>query len=122
MLTACAALKKLDGITPWVARGQKNANVPVWTTLLLGQGQGTLDGQGKLQTETDAAVQAATLYQRLAREFGPPGMAGFNWGERQTSFAQGRAAFWLDGIGFAAPLEDAKRSRVVGGKRSTRRT
>lgn len=114
LLAACAALKKLDGITPWVARGQKNANVPVWTTLLLGQDQATIDKDGELLTETDGAVQAAALYQRLAREFGPPGMAGFNWGECQTSFAQGRAAFWLDGIGFAAPLEDAKRSRVAG--------
>ena len=114
LLAACAAVKKLGGgITPWVCRGQKNANVPVWTTLLLGQDQESLDRSGKLATETDGAVEAAALYTRLAREFGPPGIGGFNWGECQTSFLQGRAAFWLDGIGFAAPLEDPKRSRVV---------
>lgn len=114
LLAACAAVKKLGGVAPWVCRGQKNANVPVWTTLLLGHDQETLDRSGKLATETDAAVEAAALYARLAREFGPPGIGGFNWGECQTSFLQGRAAFWLDGIGFAAPLEDPKRSRVVG--------
>src|SRR4029077_17948072 len=29
-------------------------------------------------------------------------------------FAQGKAAMWLDGIGFAAPLEDPTKSRIVG--------
>jgi multiple sugar transport system substrate-binding protein len=27
---------------------------------------------------------------------------------------QGRAAMWLDGIGFATPLEDPTKSRIVG--------
>ena len=98
----------------WVCRGQKNANVPVWTTLLLGWNQETVGRDGRLLTTTPEAVEAARLYARLAREFGPPGLAGFNWGECQTSFVQGRAGFWLDGIGFAAPLEDPKRSRIAG--------
>ncbi|MEO8304709.1 MAG: extracellular solute-binding protein [Betaproteobacteria bacterium] len=41
-------------------------------------------------------------------------MPGFNWNESQSLFAQGRAAMRLDGIGFAAPLEDPTKSRVVG--------
>ena len=115
LMRACAKVQKLGtGAQPWICRGQKNANVPVWTTLLLGHGQEVLDSAGSLLTDTDAAVEAATLYTRLAREFGPPGVSGFNWGECQTSFLQGRAAFWLDGIGFAAPLENPQVSRVAG--------
>ncbi len=111
---AAAVHKPAAGVSGWVCRGQKNANVPVWTTLLLGWDQETLDGGGKLLTASPSAVEAAKLYARLTREYGPPGAAGFNWAECQTSFVQGRAGFWLDGIGFAAPLEDPKRSRVVG--------
>ena len=48
------------------------------------------------------------------RDCAPPGSIGFNWNECQTTFMQGRAAFWIDGVGFAAPLEDKTRSRVAG--------
>jgi multiple sugar transport system substrate-binding protein len=39
---------------------------------------------------------------------------GFNWNECQTTFMQGRAAMWWDGIGFSAPLIDPAKSKVVG--------
>ena len=41
-------------------------------------------------------------------------MIGFNWNECQTTFMQGRAAMWWDGIGFSAPLIDPTKSKVVG--------
>ncbi len=57
---------------------------------------------------------AGEFYKKLLRDCSPPGVSGFNWNESQTTFMQGRAAFWLDGVGFAAPLEDRTRSRVAG--------
>ena len=41
------------------------------------------------------------------------GNIGFNWNECQTTFMQGRAAIWWDGIGFSAPLLDKTKSRSV---------
>jgi multiple sugar transport system substrate-binding protein len=102
------------GIYGFVGRGLKNANIPVWTSWLLGQGQETVSPDGRLLTDTPEAIWAGELYKRLMREWAPPGSIGFNWNECQTSFAQGRAAMWLDGIGFAPPLEDPTRSRIVG--------
>ena len=102
------------GVYGFVSRGLKNANVPVWTSWLLGQGAETVSKDGKLLTDTPEAIWAGELYKRLNREFAPPGTVGFNWNECQTSFAQGRAAMWLDGIGFATPLEDPTKSRIVG--------
>lgn len=102
------------GIAGFVSRGLKNANIPVWTSWLLGQGIETVSAEGKLLTDTPEAVWAAEIYKRLNREFAPPGTVGFNWNECQTTFAQGRAAMWLDGIGFATPLEDPTKSRIVG--------
>src|SRR5438045_1765333 len=60
------------------------------------------------------AVEAGKMYQTLLGKYGPPGVAGFNWNESQSLFLQGKAAMWLDGIGFAQPLEDPTKSRIVG--------
>jgi multiple sugar transport system substrate-binding protein len=56
------------------------------------------------------------LYKKLMRETAPPGAIGFNWNECQTSFAQGRAAMWVDGIGFSAPLVDPTKSKCPSGR------
>lgn len=102
------------GVAGFVSRGLKNANIPVWTSLLLGQGIESVSTAGKLQTDGPEAVWAGELYKKLNKETGPVGAVGFNWNECQTTFMQGRAAMWLDGIGFATPLEDPSKSRIVG--------
>ncbi len=104
-----------NGVAGFVARGLRNANVPVWTQILLGYNQETTTGNPpRLLTDTDDAIAAARVYQTLLRNSGPQGVAGYNWNESQSLFAQGRAAMWLDGVGFAPPLEDRTKSRIVG--------
>jgi multiple sugar transport system substrate-binding protein len=102
------------GVSGFVARGLKNANVPVWTSFLLGYGGSFIDKNGKLLTDTPEAIEGAKMYQTLLAKFGPAGVAGYNWNESQSLFLQGKAAMWLDGIGFAQPLEDPTKSRIVG--------
>jgi multiple sugar transport system substrate-binding protein len=102
------------GVSGFVARGLKNANVPVWTSFLLGYGGTYIDKNGKLMTDTSEAIDAAKMYQLLLAKYGPAGVAGYNWNESQSLFLQGKAAMWLDGIGFAQPLEDPTKSRIVG--------
>jgi len=116
LVTAAAALNDpANGVAGFVSRGLKNANIPVWTSWLLGQGLETIDPKtGKLNTDGDEAVWAAELYAKLNKNYAPPGTIGFNWNECQTTFMQGRAAMWLDGIGFATPLEDPTKSKIVG--------
>ena len=102
------------GVYGFVGRGQKNANVPLFTQILLGMGKETLSADGKtLLMDTPDAIWAAELYKKLMRETAPSGAIGFNWNECQTSFAQGRAAMWVDGIGFSAPLVDPTKSKIV---------
>jgi multiple sugar transport system substrate-binding protein len=99
----------------WVARGLKNANVPMWGMFLNAMGASFLDPSNtKLLTTSPEAVEAATMYSSLLREYGPPGSVGFNWNEAQGFFSQGQAACWSDGLNFAAPLEDATKSKVAG--------
>ena len=98
-----------------VGRGLKNANVVLWSSYLLGTRQrDMINAERQLITDTEEAIWAGRQYQRFLTDVSPPGSIGFNWNECQTTFMQGRAAMWIDGIGFAAPLEDPQRSRVAG--------
>jgi multiple sugar transport system substrate-binding protein len=98
-----------------VGRGVKNANVVLWSSYLLGTGQrDMIDANRQLITDTPDAIWAGETYKKFLRDVSPPGSIGFNWNECQTTFMQGRAAMWVDGIGFAAPLEDRRRSRIAG--------
>ncbi len=98
----------------FVGRGVRNANVVLYDNILLGWNQETVTPDGrKLLTDTPAAVEAAAWYQKIMKECGPPGNIGFNWNECQTTFMQGRAAMWWDGIGFSAPLLDKAKSKIV---------
>jgi multiple sugar transport system substrate-binding protein len=111
-----AAIKLTDkdkGVYGFVGRGLKNANVVLYDNMLLGWDQETITADGKkLLTDTPAAIEAATFYQKIMRDCAPPGSVGFNWNEAQTTFSQGRAAMWWDAIGFTAPLIDKTKSKV----------
>ncbi|MFC0408351.1 ABC transporter substrate-binding protein [Roseomonas elaeocarpi] len=114
MVAAAEALTDARSRTSgFVARGLRNANTPVWTSLLLGYDVDSVSN-GKLNTDTPEAIEAAKLYQRLMTKSAPPGVSGFNWAECQSAFLQGRVGMWFDGVGFAPPLEDPEKSRVVG--------
>ena len=116
MLTAARKLTdKSKGVFGFTGRGLKNANVVLFDNIMLGWDQETITADGhRLLTDTPSAIEAAQWYQTIMRECAPPGSVGFNWNECQTTFSQGRAAMWWDGIGFSAPLLDPAKSKIVG--------
>jgi multiple sugar transport system substrate-binding protein len=101
------------GVSGFVGRGVRNANVVLWTQLLSGWGQETIKGT-KLITDSPDAIASGEYYKKLLSNYGPKGVVGFNWNEAQGLFMQGKAAMWIDATGFAAPVEDKQKSRVVG--------
>ncbi len=112
-----AAIKLTDkekGVAGFVGRGLKNANVVLYDNILLGWNQETISADGHtLLTDTPAAIEAGKYYQNIMRQCAPQGVVGFNWNEAQTTFSQGRAAFWWDAIGFTAPLIDKTKSKIA---------
>ena len=116
MMAAAAKLNDpAAGIAGYVGRGLRNANVPLYTQYLSGWGQATTKGNPpELITDTPDAIAAAEYYKKILTGDAEQGVTGFNWNECQGLFMQGRAAIWLDGIGFAPPAEDKTKSRVVG--------
>src|SRR3954469_13674288 len=113
-----AAAEKLtdakEGTFGFVGRGLRNANMTLWTNFFLNYGGEFLDAKGNILTDGPEAVEATKLYQTLLTKVAPPGVAGFNWMESMASFTQGRAAMWIDGVGWAPPLEDPAASLIVG--------
>ncbi|MES1148161.1 MAG: extracellular solute-binding protein [Bradyrhizobium guangdongense] len=113
-----AAAEKLtdakDGTFGSVGRGLRNANMTLWTNFFLNYGGEFLDAKGNILTDGPEAIEATKLYQTLLTKVAPPGVVGFNWMESMASFTQGRSAMWIDGVGWAPPLEDPAASRVVG--------
>lgn len=103
-----------QGVYGFVGRGLRNANMTLWTNFFLDYGGEFLDAKGNLLTDGPEAIEATQLYQRLLTKVAPPGVAGFNWMESMAAFTQGRAAMWIDGVGWAPPLEDPNASRIVG--------
>jgi len=112
---AIKATHKAPTVYGFVGRGLKNANVPLWGMFLQAMGGTYLDPSGtKLTTTSPEAIESAKVYASIMKDYAPPGAIGFNWNEAQGSFSQGMAACWPDGLNFAAPLEDATKSKVVG--------
>jgi multiple sugar transport system substrate-binding protein len=114
---ASAAQKLHDpskNIYGFVGRGLKNANAYLWCLMILGWNIDVIDSKLNLNTTSPEVIEASKYYQNLMKNYAPPGVVGFNWNESQSAFALGQAAMWWDGVGFAAPLEDPKSSKVVG--------
>ena len=101
------------GIFGYVGRGLKNANMTLWTNYFLNYGGEFLDKSGNILTDGPEAIEATKSYVR-SNKSSPPGVAGFNWMESLAAFAQGRAAMWVDGVGWAPGVENPNSSRVVG--------
>lgn len=71
---AVAAAKLHDpakGVAGFVSRGLKNANVPVWACLVLGQGIETTSAEGKLLTDTPEAIWAGEPLQEAQQGYRP---------------------------------------------------
>ena len=103
-----------DGVFGFVGRGLRNANMTLWTNFFLNYGGEFLDSKGNILTDGPEAIEATKYYQRVLTKVAPPGVAGFNWMESMAAFTQGRAAMWIDGVGWAPPVEDPNASRIVG--------
>jgi multiple sugar transport system substrate-binding protein len=102
-----------NGVCGFVARGLKNANTPIWTSFMLGYGMDAVDKTGKLNTDTPEAIAAAEMYQKLVRDCGPIGVAGFNWYECQALYMQGKAAIWIDTSSVGAVTADPAKSKIA---------
>ncbi len=102
LLQAAAALNDpANGISGFVGRGLRNANMALWGNLFVNYGGEYFNSAGAFNADGPEGVEATRYYQRLLTTTAPAGVQGFNWMESMAAFTQGRAAMWLDGVGWA---------------------
>src|SRR2546423_332366 len=79
MVDAAAKLNDPSkGIAGFVGRGLKNANVPVWTSFVLGYGGGFVGANGKLVSHRPPAIEGGQKEHAPPCQEGPQGGAGLN--------------------------------------------
>lgn len=94
------AAKKLhdpkNEVYGFLGRGNEQALVSQIGTFLFTEG-GDFLKDGKATINTPEAVRAFSNYGMLLREYGPPGVQTMDWPQTSALFAQGKAAFYVDG-------------------------
>lgn len=100
------------GVYGIVMRGQGNPAVTQFSSFLYSMGGDFLQ-DGKAAIATPEAIKAFTLYGKLLREYGPPGVLNMSWPQAAALFAQGKAAMWLDANSLYNNVTDPKKSTVA---------
>lgn len=98
----------------FVARGRKNASASPFSSILFAMGGTFLTKDGKAALDTKECVAAIDYFAGMLRRYGPPGVVNYNWMEASSTFAQGQAALYSDGLLFAGMFEDSSKSKIVG--------
>ena len=103
---------KTAGITLRGAPGIQS--VYPWAGLLRSFGGSFFDAAGKIAINSPQAVQATQYWGNLLRNYGPKGVANFDWEQNRIAFTQGKAAMTIDATANGPFNEDAKSSVVAG--------
>ena len=114
LAAAAEALHDPPNMYGWCNRGLKNANMSTFSTIIYNFGGRYLDENGNLEMTSPQVIKAVEYYARLCREFGPPGITGFNWYEAKTMFLQGQGGIWIDGSDLIATADNPKESKIAG--------
>ena len=102
---------EVAGIT---LRGQQGIHVVyTWGAFLWGYGGHYFDKDGKLDLNTDAAIEGTEAFCRLLNDYGPEGYTNFGWQENRLLFQQGGAAMTIDATVNGAYCEDPNESEIV---------
>ncbi len=103
---------KVAGITLRGAPGIQS--VYPWSGFLRAFGGSYYNSQGKLDVGSPQAVQATTFWMNLLKQYGPPGVANFDWEQNRIAFTQGKAAMTIDATANGPYNEDASASTIAG--------
>lgn len=111
-------IKEKTGKAGVAMRGisDNRAIVYTWNVFAYSNGwEGWFDEELNAQFDAPEAIEATKFYCDLLNNYGPEGVASYNWTEVQTLFQQGMVGIIIDASNFGARLENGE-SSTVGGK------
>lgn len=91
------------------------AIVYTWNIFAYSNGwKGWFDENLVPQFDQPEAIEAAQYYVDLLNNYGPDGVASYNWTEVQTLMQQGKVGMIIDASNFGARLENPEASTITG--------
>jgi multiple sugar transport system substrate-binding protein len=113
-----AAAKATDppGLYGFCASGQpgQGANVFRWTPFFRSMGGIWFDKDWHVKVNNEAGIRATNFYTGMLRNFGPPGVPGYDFTEVAVAMQQGKIATMFDATDWPAVFEDPAKSEVAG--------
>jgi len=115
LLEAAAALTDAPNMYGWAQRGQRGSGMNVWrwNPYHIGFGGKWAKWDGTPNINSKAAVAATEYYMKLF-DYAPPGGRAGTWSDQIEAFRAGKVAMMTANDVFAAWVEDAEKSSVVG--------
>ena len=111
-------IKEKTGKAGIAMRGisDNRAIIYTWNIFAYSNGwTGWFDEDMKANFAAPEAIEAINFYSDLLNNYGPEGIAGYNWPEVQTLMQQGLVGMIIDASNFGARLENGE-SSTIGGK------
>ena len=107
-------INEKNGIAGITLRGAPGIqSVYPWSGFLRAFG-GDYYTSGKLDVDSSAAVKATTFWADLLKNYGPAGVANFDWEQNRIAFTDGKAGMTIDAIANGPFNEDASASKIAG--------
>jgi len=105
-----------DGQYGIALRGLRGAglNVFAWSSFFKAFGGEWFDDDWYPTLDTPEAIESIEFYSNLIRDYGPPGVANWEWSKILNALQQGTIAITVDAPPFAGTIEDASKSVTAG--------
>lgn len=110
-------IEEKTGKTGIAMRGiaDNRAIIYTWNIFAYSNGwKGWFDEDMNPQFDAPEAIEAAEFYAKLLNDYGPDGVAGYNWPDVQTLMQQGMVGIIIDASNFGARLENPETSTING--------
>jgi len=105
-----------DGQYGIALRGLRGAglNVFAWSSFFKAFGGEWFDADWNPMLDSPEAIASVEYYANLVRDYGPPGVANWEWSKILNALQQGTIAMTIDAPPFAGTIEDESKSLTAG--------
>lgn len=111
----CATLKEKEpDMASFAMRGQNSAFG--WTMVYTGNGGKYVDENGKSAMDPAIVGKSIDYFVNLMKNYGPQGVANYNYSEIQTDFMQGKLCAFIDSYNVSVRCEDPAEAPLTAGK------
>lgn len=105
-----------DGVYGIALRGLRGGglNVFAWSSFMRAFGGRWFDEKWNPVLDSPEVIESIKFYSDILKNYGPPGVANWEWSKIMTAMAEGTIAITVDAPTFSYLIENPKKSKTVG--------